>query len=250
MAANSEEEMEWMLSSFDQIYEEFKSGIMEIQFLRSNCNVEIKKREALEFSCNTLKQENERMTKCYSESLNNLADQLHHHTKCQSLKQELRRMTDEHLSKENELSKAVDLLKQEYAAKLTDFEAQIRGLLLEKSTNEATINHLRQDLAAHVTHMQALAHKLDRVRFDVESKYNLEIQGLKDCHLLEQEEKNELSKKLEELEKELLVSRRKLVEQHRDSTSSRHVETLKLKMMKLRKENEILKRKLSCSEES
>lgn len=31
---------------------------------------------------------------------------------------------------------------------------------------------------------------------------NLEIQDLKDCLLIEQEEKNELSKKLQELEKE------------------------------------------------
>ncbi|KAI9190874.1 hypothetical protein LWI28_000092 [Acer negundo] len=249
MAANSEEEMEWVLSSFDQIYEEFKNGIMEIQLLRSNCNAEIKKREALEFSCKTLKQDNERMKNCYKESLNDLADQLDYHSKYQSLKEELKRVTDEHLSKENELRKAIDLLKQECAAKLTDFEAQIRGLLHEKATNEATINHLRQDLASHKTHMQALTYRLDQVHFDIESKYNLEIQDLKDCLLLEREEKNELHQKFRELEKELLISRTKLVEQHRDSTSIQNVETLKLKMMKLRKENEILKRKLSCSEE-
>ncbi|TXG61114.1 hypothetical protein EZV62_012477 [Acer yangbiense] len=215
MAANSEEEMEWVLSSFDQIYEECKNGIMEIQLLRSNCNAEIKKREALEFSCKTLKQDNERMKKCYTESLNHLADQLDYHTKFQSLKEELKRVTDEHLSKENELRKAIDLLKQECAAKLTDFEAQIRHVMLANRT---------------VTD-------------------NLEIQDLKDCLLLEREEKNELCQKFRELEKELLISRTKLVEQHRDSTSIQNVETLKLKMMKLRKENEILKRKLSCSEE-
>jgi hypothetical protein len=47
----------------------------------------------------------------------------------------------------------------------------------------------------------------------------------------------------------VLISRRKLVEQQRDMVSTRLVETLKLKIMKLRKENEILKRKLPCSEE-
>ena len=45
-----------------------------------------------------------------------------------------------------------------------------RGLLLEKATNEATINLLRQDLTAHKTHVQTLAKRLDRVHFDVESK--------------------------------------------------------------------------------
>lgn len=46
-----------------------------------------------------------------------------------------------------------------------------------------------------------------------------------------------------------LVSRSKLVEQQRDSNSIWQVETLKTKIMKLRKENEILKRKLPHSDE-
>ncbi|GFZ21891.1 hypothetical protein Acr_29g0010530 [Actinidia rufa] len=72
-----------------------------------------------------------------------------------------------------------------------------------------------------------------------------ENQDLKDCLMVEEEEKNELhNKKLQNLEKELLISRTKLVEHHRDSTSNRHVETLKQKIMKLRKENEVLKRQL------
>ncbi|KAJ4709218.1 protein At-4/1-like [Melia azedarach] len=249
MAATSEDEMESLLPNFDQIYEDFKSAIAEIQMLRSSCNAEIKRREALEITCNSLKQENERVTKRYTESLENLADQLERRNKCQSLKEELKRVNDEHRSKEDELRKVIDSLKQDHAAKIIDFETQIRGLLLEKATNEATVINLRQDLAAHKIHLQTLAKRLDQVHFDVETKYNLEIQDLKDCLLLEQEEKNELNKKLQDLEKELLISRTKLAEQNRDLTSVRNVETLKLKIMKLRKENEILKRRLSSSAE-
>ncbi|KAK7813951.1 protein at-4/1 [Quercus suber] len=47
----------------------------------------------------------------------------------------------------------------------------------------------------------------------------------------------------------MLISRTKLVEQQRDTVSSWLVETLKLKIMKLRKENEILRRQLPCSED-
>ena len=47
----------------------------------------------------------------------------------------------------------------------------------------------------------------------------------------------------------MLISRTKLVEHQRDTVSSRLVETLKLKIMKLRKENEILRRQLPCSED-
>lgn len=40
---------------FDQC-KDFKSGLMEIQQLKSNSNGEIKKREALELACKSLKQ--------------------------------------------------------------------------------------------------------------------------------------------------------------------------------------------------
>ncbi|KAK9210340.1 hypothetical protein WN944_002710 [Citrus x changshan-huyou] len=247
MAATSDDGMESLLSDFDQIYEDFKRAISEVQLLRSSCNAETKRREALEITCNTLKKENERARNSYTESLENLADQLERKAKCQSLKEELKRVNDEHLSKEYELRKVIDSIKQDYAAKARDFEDQIRSLMLEKATNEATISNLHQDLAAHKMHMQTLAKKLDQVKFDVEMKYNLEIQDLKDCLLLEQEEKNELNKRVQDLEKELLMNRTKMAEHNRDLTSVRSVETLKLKIMKLRKENEILKRKLNSS---
>lgn len=120
----------------------------------------------------------------------------------------------------------------------------------------------------------------------------LEIQDLKDCLAIEQEEKNELNKKVQDLEKEcegeiafgfsrvqivlyvtwsgllwpykqlhandlfvpwwlvhtVLVSRSQLVEQKQDSNSTWQVEMLKTKIMKLRKENEILKRKILHSD--
>ncbi|KAL9445222.1 hypothetical protein AB3S75_018248 [Citrus x aurantiifolia] len=247
MAATSDEGMESLLSDFDQIYEDFKRAISEVQLLRSSCNAETKRREALEITYNTLKKENERARNSYTESLENLADQLERKAKCQSLKEELKRVNDEHLSKEYELRKVIDSIKQDDAAKARDFEDQIRSLMLEKATNEATISNLHQDLAAHKMHMQTLAKRLDQVKFDVEMKYNLEIQDLKDCLLLEQEEKNELNKRVQDLEKELLMNRTKMAEHNRDLTSVRSVETLKLKIMKLRKENEILKRKLNSS---
>ncbi|KAH9805683.1 hypothetical protein KPL71_002497 [Citrus sinensis] len=242
MAATSDDGMESLLSDFDQIYEDFKRAISEVQLLRSSCNAETKRREALEITCNTLKKENERARNSYTESLENLADQLERKAKCQSLKEELKRVNDEHLSKEYELRKVIDSIKQDYAAKARDFEDQI-SLMLEKATNEATISNLHQDLAAHKMHMQTLAKKLDQVKFDVEMK----CEDLKDCLLLEQEEKNELNKRVQDLEKELLMNRTKMAEHNRDLTSVRSVETLKLKIMKLRKENEILKRKLNSS---
>ncbi|XP_022753434.1 protein At-4/1 isoform X2 [Durio zibethinus] len=239
MAATSELRIDSLLSGFDQICEDFKRRIEEIQFLKSNWNAEIKRREALEFTCDSLKQE----------SLNNLAEQLENRAICQRLK-ELQRRNDEYQSKEEEHRKAVELLKKDHLKEVGDLEAKVRGLLLEKATNEATTSQLQKDLATQKDQVQVLSKRLDQLHSDKESEYLLEILDLKDCLLVEQEEKNELNKKLKDVEKELLISRMKLVEQQGDSASNRQVETLKLKIMKLRKENEILKRKLSSVQES
>ncbi|XP_034699524.1 protein At-4/1 [Vitis riparia] len=249
MAATSDEEMESLLSTFDQIYKDFQNSVVEVQLLRSNCNVEIEKRQALQSTCDSLKQDNERLRKLYTESLYKLAEQLERRTKCQSLKEELKRVNDEHLSKEDEHRKAIEMLQQNHAIKVGDLENQIRCLLLQIAANEATINHLHKDSAAHKTHIQALMNRLEQVQFDVESKYRQEIQDLKDCLMVEQEERNVLTKKLQNLEKEMLISRTKLVEQQRDLASNRHVDTLKQKIMKLRKENEVLKRKAHDAKE-
>ncbi|TYH26755.1 hypothetical protein E1A91_A02G015400v1 [Gossypium mustelinum] len=248
MAATSDLYMDSLLSGFDQIYEDFKRRTEEIQFLKSNWNAEIKRGEALKITCDSLKQDNARLTKLYTESLNNFAVQLENHAECQRLKEELWRSKDEYTSKEEEHKKAMELLNKDHAKEVADLEAEVRGLLLEKETNEATIIQLRKDLATHTSHAQVLSEKLDQLQSDEESKYLLEIWDLKDCLLIEQEEKNELTKKLQEAEKELLISRTKLGEQQQDSASNQQVETLKLKIMKLRKENEILKRKLSSME--
>ncbi|KAH1095937.1 hypothetical protein J1N35_012858 [Gossypium stocksii] len=248
MAATSDLYMDSLLSGFDQIYEDFKRRTEEIQFLKSNWNAEIKRGEALKITCDSLKQDNARLTKLYTESLNNFAEQLENHAECQRLKEELWRRKDEYTSKEEEHRKAMELLKKDHAKEVADLEAKVRGLLLEKATNEATIIQLRKDLATHKSHAEVLSKRLDQLQSDEESRYLLEIWDLKDCLLIEQEEKNELTKKLQEAEKELLISRTKLGEQQQDSASNQQVETLKLKIMKLRKENEILKRKLSSME--
>ncbi|KAK2980815.1 hypothetical protein RJ640_020467 [Escallonia rubra] len=249
MAATSDEGLESLLCSFDHIYDDSTAGVARIQSLQSSCNAEIKKREALEFTVSSLRSENERLAKRYTESLNKMAYQIKCRTSCQSLKEELKRVNDEYASKESEHMNAMESLKQDHAAKVTDLESQIRDFLIQKAAAEAIIKQLHQDLAAHRNHIEALASRLQRVHSDVDSRYHYEIQDLKDCLMIEQEEKNELNKKLQNLEKELLIGKTKLVEHQQDLTSNRHVESLKQKVMKLRKENEVLRRQLLVTKE-
>ncbi|THG04108.1 hypothetical protein TEA_025430 [Camellia sinensis var. sinensis] len=169
---------------------------------------------------------------------------LERRTNCQSLKEELERTRIEYLWKENEYMTAMESLQQGCAAKINDLETQIRGFLIQKAADEATIKQLHEDLDLHKIHLESLTSKLEQVHFDVESRYHREIQDLKDCLMAEQEEKNELNKKLQNLDKELLIIRTKLSDHQRDLTSNRQVETLKQKIMKLRKGNEVLQRQL------
>ncbi|KAM7473400.1 hypothetical protein LguiB_020643 [Lonicera macranthoides] len=77
----------------------------------------------------------------------------------------------------------------------------------------------------------------------MECSNEFEIQDLKDCISIEQEEKNESNKKLQCIERELLISKTKVVEQQRDTSTSRSIQILKQKIMKLRKDNELLERR-------
>ncbi|XP_022842820.1 protein At-4/1 [Olea europaea var. sylvestris] len=210
----------------------------------------MKRREALESTVHFLQSENERLTERYTESLHKFAAQIELRTNYRSLKEDFKRVTDELSQKEIEYKNAVEWLKQDHMTKIADLESQIRGFQMQKVANEAAASQLHQDLAVHKNHIDMLTRRLEQVCSEVESRYCYEIQGLKDLLLIEQEEKNELNKKFPDLEKELFMSQSKLAELQRDSTSNQHMETLKQKIMKLRKENEVLKRKLADSKES
>ncbi|KAM3337978.1 protein At-4/1 isoform X1 [Capsicum galapagoense] len=240
----ADEVTESLLSSFDQIYDEYKKRIMELQTLQAEYITESTKRQALEFTIQSLQSENDRLRKLYTESLNKFSDKIETHSSCQRLKEELKRVRHEFFQKENEYRRTIESLKRDHAERIQDLESQIRKYQTEEAVNETTINQLHRDLTEHRSQVDALRKNLGQVSADVDSRYHYEIQDLKDCLLVEQEEKNELNKKLQDMEKELFVSRTKLVEYQQDSTSSQHMHTLKHKIMKLRKENELLKRQI------
>ncbi|KAM3289616.1 protein At-4/1 isoform X2 [Capsicum chacoense] len=217
---------------------------MELQTLQAEYITESTKRQALEFTIQSLQSENDRLRKLYTESLNKFSDKIETHSSCQRLKEELKRVRHEFFQKENEYRRTIESLKRDHAERIQDLESQIRKYQTEEAVNVTTINQLHRDLTEHRSQVEALRKNLGQVSADVDSRYHYEIQDLKDCLLVEQEEKNELNKKLQDMEKELFVSRTKLVEYQQDSTSSQHMHTLKQKIMKLRKENELLKRQI------
>ncbi|XP_057536623.1 protein At-4/1 [Amaranthus tricolor] len=238
MALLNDEEMENLLCLADQISNDFEIGINEIQTLKSNFNAEINRRQSLELKCSTLSRENERLKDFHLETLNNLLLQLQERGKSHNLKEELQKLTRESFRKDEDHRIAIESLNQNHDEKIRVLEGQINEILSQKGSDEATIYQLHHELIS-------LRNRLK----DVEEKYRGEVDDLRDCVIAEQEEKKELSKKVRELEKELLVSKTKMVDRQ-SSSSDKQLDMMKQKMMKLRRENEVLRRQLIASKES
>lgn len=152
------------------------------------------------------------------------------------------------LASEAEHRNITEMLKQESERQAIILEKQVSCSVLQKAADEATIKQLQEDLSSQNIQIGILTDKLERVTSDVNLKYQHEIEDLKDWVLIEQQEKKMLREKLQNAENELQTIKTKQAEQQRESISIRQVDSLKQKIMKLRKENESLKRHLVNSE--
>ncbi|XP_078439290.1 protein At-4/1-like [Wolffia australiana] len=225
-----------LMQTFERIYQDYKELVSEIDAVRSNHNEELRRREALEISCTGLKQENERLRRLNMETLANFSTRLDHRTKNQKLEEELVEVRRKSLEMEAEHEIILEKLEEERKKKIAELEEQISRLMHLQSESEARVLQLLRDLACQKSNAT-----------EIEAKCQREIQELRDWIVVEQEEKNELAKKLDDAESQLMLMRSKQAERQRESISIRQVEMLKQKLMKLRKENEALKRQLPNS---
>ncbi|CAM0146494.1 unnamed protein product [Urochloa decumbens] len=243
-----DEELESLLRNFHRVSQGYKDALMEVQTLRVNYSTESKKREALESHIADLKRDNERLRRLYTETLFKFTNQVKFHVEAQSLKEELEKTNSRLLSMEEEHKREIEQLKHNSEMNSNALENELSHALVQQATDEAATKQLKLELGAHKAHIDMLSSRLEQVTADVHSQYKNEIQDLRDVIAVEQEEKKDMHRKLQNAENELRIMRMKQAEQQRDSISVQHVETLKQKVMKLRKENESLKRRLASSE--
>ncbi|XP_074299552.1 protein At-4/1-like [Silene latifolia] len=284
MAGTSDEEMEKLLTLADQISDDFINGFHRIETLKSNYNAEISNRQSIELTCSTLKQENQRLKNLHLETLNNLLSEIQNRGDSSSSKEELTRLNEELLRKEEDHRNAVESMKRINEEKVRDLEVEIGeilkqkreelkrlndGLLKKDEDNRNAMEMMKKmyekkvrDLGAKIEEISGqkredeatiyqLHHELITTRKklkEVEVKWKEEVEDLKDCVYVEQQEKGEMSKKVRDLEKELLVTRTKMSDNH-VWTSDKQLEMMKQKMMKLRKENEVLRRQVKVCQE-
>ncbi|CAN6234015.1 unnamed protein product [Urochloa humidicola] len=243
-----DEELESLLRNFHRVSQGYKDALMEVQTLGVNYSTESKKREALESHIADLKRDNERLRRLYTETLFKFTNQVKFHAEAQSLKEELEKANSRLLSMEEEHKREVEQLKHSSEMNSNALENELSHALVQQATDEAATKQLKLELGAHKAHIDMLSSRLEQVTADVHSQYKNETQDLRDMIAVEQEEKKEMHRKLQNAENELRIMRIRQAEQERDSISVQHVETLKQKVMKLRKENESLKRRLASSE--
>ncbi|KAJ8505533.1 hypothetical protein OPV22_006419 [Ensete ventricosum] len=193
LAATSDEGMESLVRNFEQIYQGYKDVLLEMQSLKTSRNYETRRYEALEATCNDLKT---------GPATFDITQRMKYRTKCQSLTKELEKANSKLLSLEDDHRKMIKMLKHENEQKIHDLEKQVSCSLHKQASDQALMNQLQQDLAAHETHIEILTSNFEQVTADLQSKYNSEIQELKDWLLAEQEEKNKLQVKLQKAENE------------------------------------------------
>ncbi|GJM90202.1 hypothetical protein PR202_ga06460 [Eleusine coracana subsp. coracana] len=247
-ATTGDKELELLLRNFHSVSQGYKNALTEVQSLRVNYSTESKKCEALESHITDLKKDNDRLRRMYTETLFKFTNQVKFHAESRSLKEELEKANCRLLSMEEEHKREIEQLKHSKEVSTNALESKLSCALVQQAADEAAMKQLKLELNAHKDHIDMLRSRLEQVTTDVHLQYKNEIQDLRDVVALEQEEKNDMHRKLQNAENELRITRMQQAEQQRDSISVKHVETLKQKVMKLRKENESLKRKLASTE--
>ncbi|KAL9226590.1 hypothetical protein vseg_002383 [Gypsophila vaccaria] len=280
MAGTSDEGMDKLLTIADQISDDYIAGINEIEALKSNYNAEISNRQSIELKFTALKQENDRLKSLHIETLNNLLHQLQQRGESSTSKEDLLRLNEEMRRKDEDHRNVVELMRRNHEEKVRVLEAEIGEILRKKREELAALNEVfvkkeeehrnsvettkkyqqkkARELGAKIEEVLGqrredeatiyqLHHELITTRKklkEVEEKWKEEVEDLKDCLYVEQKEKEELSRKVRDLEKEALVTRTRVADQQ-VSTSDKQLEIMKLKMMKLRRENEVLRRQVN-----
>ncbi|TVU33454.1 hypothetical protein EJB05_25272 [Eragrostis curvula] len=247
-ATTGDKELELLLRNFQRVSQGYKDALTEVQALRVNYSTESKKCEALESHITDLKRDNERLRRLYTETLFKFTNQVKFHAESRSLKEELQKANSRLLSMEEEHKREIEQVKHSNEVNSNALESKLSCALAQQAADGAATKQLKLELSAHKAHIDMLRSRLEQVTADVHSQYGNEIHDLRDVIAIEQEEKKDMNRKLQNAENELRIMRMKQAEQQRDSISVQHVETLKQKVMKLRKENESLKRRLASSE--
>eukprot|EP00249_Psilotum_nudum_P010101 c22335_g1_i1 orf=27-695(+) len=220
--ALSDCELDSILRDFDVLHQEYKDWMSEIVSVKLKLAAEVQRRESAESTCSGLEKDKLRLMKVQEEILGQMAQQAH--------KDMVANVVKEH-------NKEIGILQN-----------QIRQYQEQLALKDAAMAQLEEEIAHFHSVTDALRKGLQQTQTDAEKKYSHDIEDLQKRLKMELDGKQKLHEDMQRVENSFLIARMKYEEQLRELSSNRHAEAFKQKIMRLRKENEDLKRRLVPSQ--
>ncbi|KAJ7543295.1 hypothetical protein O6H91_09G032100 [Diphasiastrum complanatum] len=215
-----EEDMAALLKDFDALEKMYRDVKVEIKETKASLAVEIKKREAAEAICSSLEREKQWWMKFQEENMANTILQEH--------EQSLHTITHQH---------------KESMAKM---ECELRNLQDCINAKDVAMTYFEEEVAQLHVIIDDIKRDAEQLQRDEHEKCRHEVEELAILLEVEKREREKSQSDLQKAEHWSMLTKLKYEEQIREMSSNRFEETLKHKIMKLRKENEDLKRQLLC----
>nr|ALE77134.1 Mpo-4/1 [Marchantia polymorpha] len=239
----NENEILALLGDVDALQKQYDEGLHEIHAVKTLLCVEQKKRKIAETTCIDLEREKQQLLKAQLATYERASEQLDYARKYENVLQLFKGAPENSDRNDKEHQKTItDLLKRS-EAKVGELHKQIMVLREDVTLKECAITALEQQLAQSVT-PDTLEMKLQEAEKRMHDLYREEIEGLRNKLKAEEVNNQKLKSQLEDAHRTLMVSSVNHDDQLRELSANRQADIFKQKVLKLRKDNEVLRRQM------
>nr|ALE77136.1 Spu-4/1 [Selaginella pulcherrima] len=243
MLPPSEEDMEILARDLAALEEEFRDAKSEAESLKALLAAETQCRQAAENLCASLEGDKMRLMKSQEEFLAQTIQELDYKSKFEVLWQEVNLKSEQDNAKQQEHERAVSTLQEKFQTMETELNSRISSLENQLHSKESSVIQLEQEIAQLHDSMDILNQNHEERRRSDQTEFQREITALRLELQAATQANHSLSKQLEKQQQKSLLEKTKLEAQIQELSSNWQVGALKQKLMKLRKENEDLKRR-------
>ncbi|OAE22103.1 hypothetical protein AXG93_1175s1130 [Marchantia polymorpha subsp. ruderalis] len=256
----NENEILALLGDVDALQKQYDEGLHEIHAVKTLLCVEQKKRKIAETTCIDLEREKQQLLKAQLATYERASEQLDYARKYENVLQLFKGAPEN--SDRNDKDQDIDILALDTAklgfqehqktitdllkrseAKVGELHKQIMVLREDVTLKECAITALEQQLAQSVT-PDTLEMKLQEAEKRMHDLYREEIEGLRNKLKAEEVNNQKLKSQLEDAHRTLMVSSVNHDDQLRELSANRQADIFKQKVLKLRKDNEVLRRQM------
>ncbi|KAJ7543300.1 hypothetical protein O6H91_09G032100 [Diphasiastrum complanatum] len=219
---------------------------VEIKETKASLAVEIKKREAAEAICSSLEREKQWWMKFQEENMANTILQLDFRMKNDELWHQLKTLEEKHTTDQKEHEQSLHTITHQHKESMAKMECELRNLQDCINAKDVAMTYFEEEVAQLHVIIDDIKRDAEQLQRDEHEKCRHEVEELAILLEVEKREREKSQSDLQKAEHWSMLTKLKYEEQIREMSSNRFEETLKHKIMKLRKENEDLKRQLLC----